>query len=245
MKNLCIDAGNTKVKIALFTDGSLDWHEERMETDFDPNEFLSYSFDGVAISDVGEVFNYTKLSHAAKYFVHLDHSIPLPLTITYETPETLGRDRIAAVIGAQKRYDSACVVIDIGTCITLDFADKEKRFLGGNISPGLKMRLDAMHHFTDRLPQLEIDSPTNYIGKTTNQAMLNGAVNGIAHEIEGFISRLTQHYPELAVVFTGGGAEFFANRIKREIFVHPFLILEGLNEILYYNKKTIDRLVRY
>ena len=148
-------------------------------------------------------------------------------------------DRLSAAVGAYRlRPGEASLIIDIGTCITYDVIDETGSFLGGNIAPGYKMRLDAMHTFTDKLPDVPpCDIPDYRIGRSTTEAMKAGAYNGIVYEAEGMVAYLRDRYGRLNVFLTGGGAAYFAQNIGCGKIAEPNLIHIGLNEILRYNLK--------
>ncbi len=170
------------------------------------------------------------------FCIELGTRTPLPIQNTYRTPETLGKDRLAAVVGAFEMFpDQNCLVIDAGTCITYDLLRWDGVYPGGNIAPGLEMRLRAMHHFTANLPPVAIGETENLIGYSTESAMRNGAQLGIILEIEGFIAWCRSEWGEINVILTGGSIDFFVKNLKSQIFVNPNLVLSGLNKILNYN----------
>jgi type III pantothenate kinase len=174
------------------------------------------------------------------FYLQLDHQTPLPIKNAYGTPETLGKDRLAAIVGARQLYPGEnCLVIDAGTCITYDLLRADGVYLGGNISPGLAMRFKAMHAFTARLPLVEQGEIKDPIGQSTETAMRNGGQLGTVLEIEGFIRLFSDQFGSLRVIFTGGDADFFAKVLKIEIFVNPDLVLRGLNKILTYNAEQL------
>lgn len=171
-------------------------------------------------------------------YILLDYTTPCPVKNRYKNPASLGMDRLAAAVGARKLFpDQACLIIDTGTCITMNYLSAAGEFLGGNISPGIKMRLKAMHTFTARLPLAEINLPEDYFATNTIQAMQNGAVKGAFREIDSFIEETIIKYGTINVILTGGDAYMFESYTKNKIFVAPNLVLEGLNEILKYNVK--------
>lgn len=237
--NLIVDIGNTRSKMALF-DGD---HLVKKEI-----------FSGVSLSEIKTfltnhpvkktIFSMSgKLDAAVEAFANaqlhpiwLSNDTPLPVHIAYDTPETLGKDRIAAVIGAREKFPGKnCLVIDAGTCITYDWITADDVYLGGNIAPGLQMKLKAMHQFTANLPQAKVEEIQHPIGKSTLEALKNGAVWGTFREIEGYIDWGNENFEDLLVVFTGGDSDFFVNNIKREIFADLDLVLVGLNKILNFN----------
>ena len=110
-------------------------------------------------------------------------------------------------------------------------------FRGGNISPGVRTRFRALHDYTSRLPQCEATDEILSLGRTTQQAIEQGVMEGITHEIEGYIRAFSLKNDKLTLIFTGGDANFFVKRIKNAIFAKCDLVLCGLNRILEYNAK--------
>ena len=171
-------------------------------------------------------------------FVFNEHS-RLPIRINYDTPQTLGRDRIASAVGANYLFPSEdLLIIDAGSCITYDLLVNNS-FEGGLISPGFKMRLKAMHEMTGQLPDV-IQQSDQYewelIGKSTATCMISGAKNGMKNEINGIVSGLREKYASLRVLMTGGDAVLFESNVKGSIFVRSNLIPLGLNQILIKNE---------
>ncbi len=235
MHNLCIDIGNTRVKVLDYINGEAQTQETYLHQEIDWDAIAKAEhYDGIAVSNVSDLQGYDRLHHITDLYVELNEYTPLPFVNGYDTPETLGKDRLAAVLGARAMFpQEACCVIDIGTCVTLDFLDEQDIYQGGNISPGVNLRLLAMHHFTDGLPLLDLEDSESLLGKSTKEAMLNGAMNGLLYEIEGFLERLDAMYPAgFKTILTGGGASHLGKKLKREIFVNPFLIPYGLNALL-------------
>ena len=174
----------------------------------------------------------SKISH----FYYFTPDTPLPVTVDYRSPKTLGSDRIAAVIGARAEApDRDILVIDAGTCITYDMITATGHFLGGNIAPGIKMRLRSMNKFTEKLPVVEKNGDTPLLGYDTETAMRSGAILGACYEIEGYIRSLTEKNVKISIIFTGGDAKYFVKRIKNAIFAKCELVICGLNRILDYN----------
>lgn len=164
---------------------------------------------------------------------------PLPIAIDYATPETLGRDRVAAAVGAARLYPQRnCLVVDFGTALTIDLLTADGVFRGGTISLGLTSRFRALEAFTARLPLCEPTDEMTLVGRTTREAIEQGVMNGIAFELEGYIARHQLKNDNLCVIFTGGEAKYFAKRIKNTIFAEPNLVFCGLNRILEYNATT-------
>ena len=163
----------------------------------------------------------------------------VPLRNAYATPHSLGADRLAAAVGAAKlRPGRDTLVIDAGTALKFDLVTADETYHGGSIAPGLRMRLQALHAFTGRLPLLELppaDATVSLVGDSTSRSLLSGVVNGTVAEIEGLLTLYQQRHPGLGVVLTGGDAVFLAARLPKCIFVVPELVLLGLNRILAYH----------
>jgi type III pantothenate kinase len=161
-----------------------------------------------------------------------------PISNAYVTPETLGADRIAGAVAAAGLFPGKTIMkIDFGSCNTIDYVDPQLGFMGGSISPGLQMRLRALHQFTRRLPDITFSGQEEILlfGKDTATSIQSGVLQGIVLETDGFIDRYKASFPGLEVVATGGNAEWFASRLKNKIFVRPYLVMEGLNSILQQN----------
>lgn len=168
----------------------------------------------------------------------MNGQIKLPLKINYDTPETLGKDRIVAACGASFLFPGKnTLIIDAGTCIKYDFLSADGAFKGGAIAPGLKMRYNALNHFTDRLPLLEIPNDINIelTGKSTEGSIHSGVINAVLFEASGFIEKYLKKHPDLTILVTGGDAAIFENGLKIPIFARPELSLIGLHEILKLN----------
>ena len=176
------------------------------------------------------------LNEKSDYFIELNHTTSLPIKNLYKTPETLGKDRLAAVVGASYlNPNQDIVVVDAGTAITSDFINSHKQYLGGNIAPGLNLRLRSLHEFTKQLPLVSANSESPLLGIDTNSALVSGALYGIVFEIEGYINTLKIKYPQLSVFLTGGSTFYFVTKLKKPIFAEKNLVSIGLNRILQYN----------
>ena len=239
MYQLSIDVGNTYAKVGVFQHGNL--LQKRIFKSDDVQSMVDF-LEGFSprqimyatVRTVEEKIEALAASSDA-YFV-LNHLTPLPISLDYKTPETLGRDRIAGVMGAFVLFPQRHVlVVDAGTCITYDVLRSEGVYAGGNIAPGVEMRQRAMHHFTAGLPLVTTNWNRDLLGKTTEEAMQNGALYGAVYEINGYINKLVTELNNFDIVFTGGDAELLAKHIQQDIIVNHDLILIGLNEILRFN----------
>lgn len=171
-------------------------------------------------------------------FIELDHQTELPIENLYETPETLGKDRLAAAVGANELFPNQnLLIIDAGTAITYDLVSEKNEFIGGNISPGLQMRFKALNHFTGKLPLVSYSDEFQDIGRNTIDAIRAGVQNGILYEIAQTIELFNKNYQNLQIVMTGGDSIFFDKKLNYSIFVHFNITLIGLNRILEHNAK--------
>jgi type III pantothenate kinase len=163
----------------------------------------------------------------------------LPIINKYRTPETLGKDRLAGVVGAQHLLPACDIlVIDAGTAITYDFITSSGEFIGGSISPGIAMRYKALNTYTDRLPLLNYYDNAKLIGDDTSTSIFSGVLNGAVAEMEGIIQQYREVYPGIKIILTGGDHNYFDKRLKIKTFAAPNLVLEGLNLILDFNIET-------
>jgi type III pantothenate kinase len=240
---LAVDVGNTKIKAAVFEDDALlgkfifdkNDSEKKIEKIFSDYPGLAHS----VLSSVGAGHNEVIAILLKNTDVTvINHQSAFPFQNLYETPQTLGIDRMVLSAGASMLYpEKNKLVIDAGTCVTYDFTDSRNRYHGGAISPGLRLRYEAMHNFTAKLPLLYPEIPQDYTGSTTKQSMHSGVVNGLLFEIEGFIARYNQDYGSVAVILTGGDAEFLAVRLKNTIFANSNFLLESLNKLYTIQNK--------
>lgn len=238
--NVTIDIGNTRTKIGMFEKGELKqyWSIGNAEILQLEDTLTNHSVKNVILSTVAQNVGEEIRAFLGKgvTFIELNEKTPLPITNLYRSPQTLGKDRLAAVVGATVINQTGNnLIIDAGTCITFDLLTADHKYLGGNISPGIRMRLKAMHAFTERLPAVEPKETESTIGYDTQSAMQNGAQWGTIWEIEGAIESFNTKFDPLAIFLTGGDAIFLAEKMKRKIFVHQHLVLLGLNKILDYN----------
>jgi type III pantothenate kinase len=239
--NLVIDIGNSRTKIALFNQHDLMFNvpmdhlavsHVKMLLDEHP-QLKKVILSTVKPSDE-ELKNF--LAENFDEFLELDHRTKLPIENLYETPETLGKDRIAAAVGANELFPNQnLLIIDAGTAITYDLVSEKNQFVGGNISPGLEMRFKALNHFTGKLPLVGYQDDFEPIGRNTTEAIRAGVQNGLIFEIARTIDLFNRNYQNLQIIMTGGDSNFFERKLNYSIFVHFNLTLIGLNRILEHN----------
>lgn len=254
--NLTIDHGNSRVKVALWTDASTlpgsESSAARVAGDracvlsacyrrFTPSDlealFKAHRIDSAIWCSVagGDTALLQSLHTLCANVIELTADTPTPLVIDYATPQTLGVDRIAAAVGAYT-LDGACgnelLVADIGTAITYDRVTAQGDYLGGNIAPGIYMRLRALNHYTARLPMVSTSGRVRMWGRDTEGALRAGAVNGVVAELEYYRGQLGDN---AQVIMTGGASPLVQSRLSFRPQVILDLVSRGLDAIVLYN----------
>ncbi|MCL2289943.1 MAG: type III pantothenate kinase [Bacteroidetes bacterium] len=250
--NLTIDIGNTLQKIAVFN------NDECVHCQSFPSvteEILiavlnQFSIKYSIISSVAELdAQVIAFLNVHTKIIHYTHQTKLPVTILYKNAATLGLDRIANAVGSAALFPAQNVLsIQAGTCLVLDFVNKNGEYLGGSISPGMKMRFEVLHEKTKNLPLINIQKVSfttkgtkeaqgtqSFLGTDTQSSLSSGVINGMCYEIDGFIESYKTNFENLKVILTGGDAAYLQNSIKNTIFAAPNVVLKGLNEIIKYN----------
>lgn len=238
MANLTVDIGNTLIKVAIFEKEELmkitsldEWQYNDIKSFIAGNEL-----DHIIVSSVRKDISLiiSDLNNTGAKIIELSHKSCLPFKIDYLTPETLGIDRIAALLGGCRiKPNSDLLVIDIGTCITYDLLINN-HFIGGNIAPGIQMRATAMHEYTQKLPYIEVEKTSKEIGQSTKEAINIGAFWGVIYEIKSIVSRYRVEYPKIECIITGGGADFLRDKLEKEldnIHYDRHILLRGLNSL--------------
>lgn len=237
---LIIDIGNTVAKLVAF-DG-----DEPIEEIRTSNDSLSalgafaakYAFTHGIVGTVKELTAEAEEQLHNLYIPILRFSpqTPVPITNRYRSPKTLGADRLAAAVGARSlKPGKDLLIIDAGTCITYEVIDAKGNYWGGNIAPGMQMRLRALNEFTAKLPLVSAEGDVPGMGYDTETAIRSGVLRGMKYEIEGYIRSMRSKYPKLLVFLTGGDKINFDATIKSIIFADKFIVPRGLNKILDYN----------
>ena len=250
---LAVDIGNTRIKVAVFEGSIL---LERF--DFGPSElqnkieFILNKYQNASdlvVASVGNIEKEAFLTFKNQLKLHfLNHENPFPFNNKYATPNSLGIDRMVLASGAVLKFPNQNrLVIDAGTCITYDFIDENDNYLGGAISPGIRLRYDALYNYTSKLPLLTLESfeeqskalnKENFIGNSTQNAIHSGVLNGTINEINGFIAQYQRVYPKFIIILTGVDTEFLSKRLKNTIFANSNFLLESLNQTFQLKSKN-------
>jgi type III pantothenate kinase len=233
-----IDIGNTYMKVGLFRKNQLEKVFQRVDFKTCRDILIEHQIKDAIFSSVRRL-----TVDESEFFLNglsamvLSANTRLPITLNYNTVESLGMDRVAAAVGAYHCHeDQPMLVIDCGTCITCDYISQGGVFEGGSIHPGLTMRANAMHTFTDQLPLAELDLTPIPPGKSTISCLQIGTYWGAVMEINGMIEYYRQIEPRLQVTITGGDADIFETKLNTPIFVRPNLVLEGLMFVFEFNQ---------
>jgi type III pantothenate kinase len=241
---LTVDIGNTRIKGAVFEGNT------QIDTFFFTKKDFQKKIENIlkthqkitdlVVASVGDVEKESFLEFKKVLKVHfISHKDPFPFFNDYETPHTLGIDRMVLAAGAIFQFPNQNrLVIDAGTCVTFDFIDDQNTYHGGAIAPGLRLRYESLHNFTAKLPLLTLESPKDLIGKSTSESIHSGVVNGLVYEIDGFIDEYKARYSNFIIILTGGDTDFLAKRLKNTIFANSNFLLESLNQTFQYKIKN-------
>jgi type III pantothenate kinase len=229
-KVLVVDIGNTRIKAGIvFEDKLIDVFYFNSTQDF--KDFIERKNEEFLLEVISSVRSQTETNDILSFCsnpIRFDSSKINTITNEYNTPNTIGSDRVANIIAAINLSNSNSLIIDIGTCIKFDFVTKEKIYLGGSISPGIQLRYKSLNQFTGALPLLSETSKTRMIGQSTSECIHSGVINGIQGEINYFLDNYSSDYQDLTVFVTGGDAHCFDFQTKNNIFVEKNLTLLGL-----------------
>ena len=239
--NLIIDAGNTRLKVAVFEQNqclqymSFNSLTDCLATNIVHNYAITHAIVSSVAGNANELLEQLKAVNINACL--FSNTLNLPITNNYQSATTLGSDRLAAAVGCYMHYPNCNVLtIDAGTCIKYNFTTDSNVYLGGAISPGIRLRYQSMHDYTAKLPLLSLTHSHNtLVGTTTQTSILTGVQLGTVAEIDGFINYYKAQYNNLKVVLTGGDGSYFENHLKNKILADELLLVKGLNYILNLN----------
>lgn len=233
--NLIVDIGNTRTKLTSFKAnkivkvGVLQNEAINIQDVLDQNSGIP-----IILSSV-KAFNQALKLHPLQVLLTTELDLPI---ISHYKSKTIGLDRLASAVGAYDLFPNEnCLIIDLGSAITVDFLNRTGTFEGGNISLGMAFRFKALHNFTSKLPLVNPNGPIHLYSKKTDDAIRSGVIKSILYEIEGYIDEYQKIYPNIRIILTGGDGNFFAKQLKKLIFANENLVAIGLNRILNYNVK--------
>jgi len=242
--NLAIDIGNSTTKVSVFENDKILLF--RCFRHLTLNRLVRFLTAGKLINNIDSAILCTVSDYPEDivqflekqyFFIFFDHTVPVPLLSNYKTPETLGKDRLAAAVAANCMFKNENILcIDIGTCIKYDFISNTNTYCGGSISPGYDMRFKALNTFTKKLPLIKGRKINFLTGADTEESILSGVFNGISSEISGMINKYKKRHISLKVIVSGGGIKNLDKELKMCIFAVPNIVTLGLNMILEFNK---------
>lgn len=240
-ENLVIDIGNTRRKLAVFKGDQLVTSKSTSDDLIQIIEQFKFQFPDMKSAILSTVVKVD--IHLIQYlktnfnFLQFNHKTPIPIKNLYKTPETLGKDRLAAAVGAKIVYPKNNVlVIDAGSSITYEILTKYGEYMGGIISPGIHLRAKALNQFTDQLPLVQPKKNVKLIGTDTESCLQSGIINGSIAEVNSMIADFSKEFNDLKIILTGGDAIYFEKSLKYNIFASENLVLQGLNYILEFNE---------
>jgi type III pantothenate kinase len=247
---LALDAGNTNITIGLFEDGKLADHRRlRTVREQTSDEWgillmslLRYAsldpaaIHGMIISSVVPPINSALAEMAQRYFgieaMFVTAETDSGLKILYDNPSEVGADRIVNSVAALHKYGGPCVIVDLGTAITFDAVSANSEYLGGIISAGIGISVEALFSKTARLPLVDFKKPARVIGTNTVASMQSGLYYGAIGAIDGMIERLIEELgPDTRAIATGGQAGMIAGGSRFIKHVDENLTLDGLHLI--------------
>lgn len=249
MNTLVIDIGNTRIKAGVFVQDQLvsmisfSHQDDLRIIRYTFEQWLSsYSIEAVGLANVGSQesgrldFLYT---FENLYFLNVNGETPAPFFNAYETPKTLGADRIASLAAARlTKTNGAILVIDAGTAITYDFINHQNQYLGGAILPGMRLKFKALHDYTARLPLVEFNAEYSFVGHSTETCIRTGIQSGTIAETEGMIQRYSALAGyELSVFLTGGDGAFLNSHLTDCVY-DPNLVLFGIHCLIRYQHQV-------
>ncbi len=239
--NLVLDIGNSLLKAGIFKNNNLiNYFEFNQDYYLNVKSIIHKNPITYSIaSNVSESNNkLIELLSNETNLIKFNSSLKVPFKNCYQTINTLGKDRIALVSNASKEYPKENILlIDLGSCITFDFLNNKNEYLGGSISPGLRMRYKSLNNYTANLPLIDPKEIDYFIGKNTEDSIHSGIINGIISELNSIIDKYTNQYKEIRIILTGGDSKFLFKKIKNGIFANPNFLIFGLKFLIEFNKK--------
>lgn len=251
MRTLIIDNSNTRTKFVIAENGMLLPDQEIIPTTEISESRLKETLNGsssiqnwdasIISSVVPDKAQVLKRFLNSKPCHQLSYQSKLPINILYPKPEQIGADRLANTVAAQHLYGGPAIVLDFGTAVTFDIlsaseGQEKAAYLGGVIAPGLASMTEGLSRRTALLPHIQLEEPQSAIGKSTEEAMLSGAVYGYRGLVREIINQLCLELPtQPTVIATGGDAALITKELPEIQHLNPRLTLEGLRIIADLN----------
>jgi type III pantothenate kinase len=237
--NLVVEIGNSNAKLAIFDGKDMVQFWSGPDEEDLRKQLHGLKIQKAILSGSGNInIDWWQEILAEKKLVFNANLLP-HIRFEYTTPQSLGADRLINAWYAHRLFsEKDNLVIDTGTCITFTLINSQSTIIGGSISPGLALRAASLHDYTDKLPLIEIDynQEAKLIGKNTQASISSGIILGTLFEMEKRIEQYLTQFPNLNIIMTGGGTQFFENKLNYRIFADRHFTLEGLNALLLDNE---------
>lgn len=254
---LVFDVGNTNIVLGLYDGDKMIYHwraatnELKTADEYAASLGMMFQLDGVTfdmvtdiiISSVVPPVNPT-LEYLCRRYFHVEPMMVGPgmktgLNILYDNPRELGADRIVNAVAGITLYGGPLIIIDLGTATTFCAIDERKRYLGGAVTPGIGISMEALFQRASKLPRIELTSASSVICKNTVSAMQSGIYYGAIGQVDGIVRRMKKEigYKEIKVIATGGLADLIASQSETIDVIDPLLTLKGLYILFKKNRK--------
>ena len=252
---MTIDIGNTNISLGVYSGDELgpswrvstdhqrmpDEYGLQMEGLLEHGNLRAEVISGVCLASVVPHLTGVFIQACREYLdlepLVVDAGVKTGVRILYETPKSVGADRIVDAAAVQQLYGGPACVVDFGTGTTFDAISAEGDYLGGAIAPGIGIAADALFRRAAKLPKVELNTPPSVIGKNTPHAMQSGLIFGYVGLVEGMVERFKAELgPEMKVIATGGLTEIIARETDVIDIVAPWLTLDGLRIIWEMNQ---------
>ena len=254
---LVFDVGNTNIVLGLYDGDKMIYHwraatnELKTADEYAASLGMMFQLDGVTfdmvtdiiISSVVPPVNPT-LEYLCRRYFHVEPMMVGPgmktgLNILYDNPRELGADRIVNAVAGITLYGGPLIIIDLGTATTFCAIDEKKRYLGGAVTPGIGISMEALFQRASKLPRIELTPASSVICKNTVSAMQSGIYYGAIGQVDGIVRRMKKEmgYKEIKVIATGGLADLIASQSETIDVIDPLLTLKGLYILFKNNRK--------
>ena len=240
---LVFDVGNTNIVLGLYDGDKMIYHwraatnELKTADEYAASLGMMFQLDGVTfdmvtdiiISSVVPPVNPT-LEYLCRRYFHVEPMMVGPgmktgLNILYDNPRELGADRIVNAVAGITLYGGPLIIIDLGTATTFCAIDERKRYLGGAVTPGIGISMEALFQRASKLPRIELTPASSVICKNTVSAMQSGIYYGAIGQVDGIVRRMKKEmgYKEIKVIATGGLADLIASQSETIDVIDPLL----------------------
>lgn len=254
---LVFDVGNTNIVLGLYDGDKMIYHwraatnELKTADEYAASLGMMFQLDGVTFAMVTDIIissvvppvNPT-LEYLCRRYFHVEPMMVGPgmktgLNILYDNPRELGADRIVNAVAGITLYGGPLIIIDLGTATTFCAIDEKKRYLGGAVTLGIGISMEALFQRASKLPRIELTPASSVICKNTVSAMQSGIYYGAIGQVDGIVRRMKKEmgYKEIKVIATGGLADLIASQSETIDVIDTLLTLKGLYILFKKNRK--------